>query len=366
MFNSRGFTLIELAVVMMIVSVIAMLTTPNMMNEINHRRADVSIEETQLILDAARSYRIAYSKWPGDSTCSNAIDTLRTTTPAMLPPVGPLNRYNSPYSTSCTSRTFSVDQNAVADWDGYIVNAIAGSTIHNASTAHIRTTIGIPGSEPALDSKLSRIATGNAELNRMRTNLLLGGNDIKEVADIEARSARLSENLHVQLAATIDGLLTANGVSQFEKEARFDDLVVLNKIVSENSVCSRKGAIARDTSGATLHCEDGRWSKGGGVDGTYQYIGSYTGSATLNSGNRPVMVQVIGGSATTCGGDGENRFSLQAIVGGSTVAYSRNNNSLYAKVGYIAFGVPANTAYTIHSTPYNCPVGTFSVRVFRL
>lgn len=53
-----GFTLLELMVVLAIMSVIAAMTTPNMMAEVNLRRADLSIEDTQTLMDAARAYRI--------------------------------------------------------------------------------------------------------------------------------------------------------------------------------------------------------------------------------------------------------------------------------------------------------------------
>lgn len=182
----------ELAVVMAIMGVLAALSTPNIVNELNQRRSDIAAQETQQIVDAARSYRVAKGVWPGDSTCSNALGVLTTASPAYLGAVGPNNRFNSLYSTSCTTNSFSVDQYTVADWDGYVANSLASTTVVNASTHQIRTTVGLPGSEPALDSKLSRVATGNAELNRMRTDLFMGGNNISEINALTANSARIT------------------------------------------------------------------------------------------------------------------------------------------------------------------------------
>ena len=191
----------------------------------------------------------------------------------MLSAVSNLNRYNSPYSTSCTSASFSLDQNAVKDWDGYLVNSLAGTEIINAATSHVRTTVGIPGSEPALDSKLSRIATGNAELNRMRTTLLLGGNDIREIDEVSAVTGTFSGRISVAQAAVIGGALTAQGASQFNStltvkgKATFERPVELkNAPVSAGAPCAGYsiGSLARSSTGAPLSCQSGGWTAIGG------------------------------------------------------------------------------------------------------
>lgn len=284
-FKRRGFTLIEMMVVIAILGLITALMTPSMMNEINHRRASLAIEETQLVVDAARTYRIQNGVWPGDSTCSNAISIMKNSTPAYIAGVSTTNKYNSPFSTSCTSLTFSLDQNAIADWDGYMANSLAATEIVSAATHQIRTTIGIPGSEAALDSKLSRIATGNAELNRMRTTLLLGGNDINEVGNLNATSAAFAGNVNaqtltVQQLAAINGALTVQGQSQFLGKASFKDELVLGKIVVENQGGCESGALARDASGKTLSCQAGVW-KGGSTGET---AGVMCGIQGLQSG----------------------------------------------------------------------------------
>lgn len=316
----QGFTLIELAVVMMLVTLLAMLTTPSMMNEINQRRASATVEETQLIVDAARSYRMSTGAWPGNATCSDALTILKSGSSPMLVGVGALNKYNSPISTSCTALTFSVDQNAVQDWDGYIVNSMAGTEIVNSGQSQLRTTIGIPGSEPALNSKLSRIATGNAELNRMRTTLLLGGNDITEIENIEAVSANLSGGLDVKQAAVIGGLLASKGKSQFEKEASFDDVVVLNKVVIEGPAVGgcKTGAIARNSAGATLSCQSGVWKTFGGTD---KWGGSYW-TATHTKGGCPNANPYTGSCSCPAGFTPVQSFAIQ--VGGCNPCRSFN------------------------------------------
>ncbi|HDS1721460.1 TPA: prepilin-type N-terminal cleavage/methylation domain-containing protein [Pseudomonas putida] len=290
----RGFTLIELMVVLGILSLLAVLTTPSITQELNHKRALVSIEESQQILDAARSYRSDKGSWPGNSTCSNALAVLSNVSDKYLAGVGSFNRYGSPYSTSCTAKTFSLDQELVADWDSYLVNSIAGTEIVDSSTHLARSTIGIPGSEPALDAKLSRVATGNAELNRMRTTLLLGNNNVTEVNKLEAVTGQFSGSvsgvtLSVAQTAAIGGLLQAQGESQFIGKAAFDDEVILRKVAVAGTGGCTTGAIARDSTGKTLSCQSGIWtSNTGSLDGPYRVSGSSLGAwamCTLNYGS---------------------------------------------------------------------------------
>lgn len=108
------------------------------------------------------------------------------------------------------------------------------------------------------------------------------------------------------------------------------------------------------------------WQGSEGVEGEYVYRGQYVGSAVLATSSHAAIVQVTGGSAASCGGDGENRYYLAAVVDGTVVAAATNANQTYSKTGNISFGVPANTSYTITSTPYNCPSGVFRVFEFRL
>lgn len=260
-----------------------------------------------MILDAARSYRIDTGAWPGGATCANALAILKNQQNPYLTGVAVNNRYNSPYSTSCTSKSFSVDQNAVADWDGYIANTLAGTEIVDAGDSHLRSTIGIPGSEPALDGKLSRVATGNAELNRMRTMLYMGGNNIAEVGRIEANEGAFSGNvtagsvtagtvsastvsaggvsansvssaavgagtLTVAQAAVIAGALQAQGESQFGGRVTFNDVMVLNKIAVEGTGGCTTGSLARNTVGKLLNCESGIWRAGSGGAPEFQAI----------------------------------------------------------------------------------------------
>ncbi|WP_332875377.1 MULTISPECIES: type II secretion system protein [Pseudomonas] len=183
--GQKGFTMVELAVVLLILGILAVLMTPNMAADINTRRSKATIQDTQTILDAARSFRSDTGTWPGSAAgCATGITVL--TSGNYLKGVTATNRFNNPVTTSCdaTGRTFSVVQEAVQDWDGFLVNSLPGTTITNPGIFQVTSVIGIPGSEPALSAKLSRVYTGNPEDNRMRTTMYMGNQSIVESGNI--------------------------------------------------------------------------------------------------------------------------------------------------------------------------------------
>lgn len=288
-----GFTLLEVMIAVAIMASMAAAMTPVWINEYNEGRAKITIEETQSILDAARKFRVQNGTWPGGATCLSAVTALKGTTPPLLAGVTNINKFNQTLSTSCTATTFSIDQTVAADYDGVVANGLANTVVLSSPANSVRTTIGTPGSEPALDSKLSRIAETNAQLNRMETTLLLGGNNITEVGHIDASSLNVSGatttgtlgvtgnatiagttntgvlgvtgnaliggNAGVVGTTTLNGALTANTTSRFNGAADFREIVKLNKVVTEGTACSDTGAIARNSAGLTLSCQSGVW-----------------------------------------------------------------------------------------------------------
>ncbi|WP_080771117.1 type II secretion system protein [Pseudomonas putida] len=302
--RQAGFSLLELSIVLGIMAMLAVAAVPRYMEEINRNRSRVTTENTQAILDAARAYRLSKGAWPGGASCINAISEMVSQSPAMLPPGLDVNKYNNTVSTSCTAWTFSVDQSIVEDWDGVLANNLPGTSIVNASQNRIRSTIGIPGSETANDAKLSRVAEQNVELNRMRTNLLLGNNDIKEVGRIEAVNAAISG-----LAEASQ--LRVNGVSQFNGEGTFQDGISLQKVVQENTSCPKTGAIARSSTGVILSCQSGAW----GRDSLFRgHFGKYSNGAC--GSNNPYT-----GSCTCPKGSSENQvwvYNYYQVTGGNT------------------------------------------------
>ncbi|WP_116827713.1 MULTISPECIES: type II secretion system protein [Pseudomonas syringae group] len=245
--RQSGFSLLELAVSIAIMAMMAAATVPSFMENINEKRADLTAQETQTILDAARTYRGEKGFWPGASLCANAITVLKGTTPPYLAGVSTVNKYNSPITTSCTTSTFSVDQNTIADWDGVVANNLPGTTVVSSSTHLIRSTVGVPGSEAALSEKLSRTAQANAELNRMRTTLLMGNNNITEVNNVDTVSVTASGGISAQTmnssGRTTVGDLAISGTN------------------TESAACSPNGLVSRSAAGTPLYCTSGKWVK---------------------------------------------------------------------------------------------------------
>ncbi|MGE8066194.1 prepilin-type N-terminal cleavage/methylation domain-containing protein [Pseudomonas sp. NPDC089569] len=246
--KQRGFTLVELAIALAIASTVAILASPSYVEELNDRRANVTIQETQTILDAARAYRVQTGQWPDTGTCANAMTVLKGTTPPLLAGVGTVNKYNAPISTSCTASTFSVDQNIVKDWDSVVANGLPATQVTDAVAHTIRSTVGIPGSEPALDDKLSRTAQANVELNTMRTDIRMANNSITGANNLDTVSVSASG----QVTA---GALGVNG------RAVLGEFIQLTATATEGTGCTTAGLASRTTSGQPLTCQGGIWVK---------------------------------------------------------------------------------------------------------
>ncbi|MDM1714707.1 prepilin-type N-terminal cleavage/methylation domain-containing protein [Pseudomonas sp. 165] len=333
-----GFTLLELAVVLAILALMAIASTPKYIEEIQERRATIAIQETQMILDAARVYRVKNSGvWPGAAAgnCLSAISVMKEMSPPLL--VGDLqtNKFGNSVATSCTADMFSIDQAIVKDWDGYVMNGLPATTLVSASTYRIRTTIGSPGSEPALYNKLSRNAEANAELNRMRTNLLMSNFNITEINNLSAvaidasgpvtaqsvtargdtsvggslwvtgnqsvngssqvtgnelisGSSQIGGNQAVYGDSQVSGTQTVLGSSKVSGDHLVDGELQLGKVVSSGAACKTPGALARLSSGSPMYCMNGAWTAMGGISEPTRVSGNSLGAwklCTLNYGS---------------------------------------------------------------------------------
>lgn len=242
--KNAGFTLFEVAVVLSVLGMIAYYGTPNLLQDLNEKRSNVAIQETQTILDAARVYRLKMGHWPAEPSCDTAKEFLEQQTPPYLAGVSDQNKFNSSYSTECDAYTFSVTQNVIKDWDEVMVNGLPGSVITDAAAHTIVSTIGIPGTEPALDAKLSRIATDDLEDNTMRTNIDMGDNNINNLNTLNSKTIVNSGT------ATIMGRLTANEYLQMGGTA-----------VTLEAACSPNGLMGKTATGMIAFCQSGTWAR---------------------------------------------------------------------------------------------------------
>jgi prepilin-type N-terminal cleavage/methylation domain-containing protein len=246
--SQRGFTLIELAIVLAIAALGSLIAAPSLIEELNDRRASVTIQETQTILDAARAYRTQTGQWPDTGTCTNAMAVLKGTSPPLLAGIGTVNKYNAAISTSCTAATFSVDQNIVKDWDSVVANGLPATQVTNAAAYTIRSTVGIPGTEPGLNDKLSRTAQANVELNTMRTDLRMANNNITSLNNLDTVSVTASGQVGAA-ALAVSG------------RATLGEFIQLNASSTEGTACGTPGLQSRTTSGQGLQCVGGAWVK---------------------------------------------------------------------------------------------------------
>ncbi|MCU9528348.1 type II secretion system protein [Pseudomonas mosselii] len=245
--RQSGFSLLELAVSIAIMAMMTAATVPSYMEGINEMRANLTAQETQSILDAARAYRAEKGGWPGAPLCANALSVLQTTSPPFIGGISSTNKYKSPITTSCTTNTFSVDQNIIKDWEGVVANSLPGTTVVSTATSLIRSTVSAPGSESGLNDKLSRTAQANAELNRMRTTLLMGNNNITEVNNLDT------------VSVTASGMVSAQTLSSTGR-ATVGDLAIMGSN-TESATCSPNGLVSRTAGGTPLNCTNGRWVK---------------------------------------------------------------------------------------------------------
>lgn len=284
--RQSGFTLFELAIVLAVLSMLATLAVPNFMQDYNEKRAAVTIKETDLILDAARAYRADTGNWPGQPTCTTALTVLRSGASPYLGGSSTTNRYNSPYVTGCTANSFSIQQSIIPDYDGIVATGLGGTVISNYATNTITSIVGVPGSEGAIAGKLSRIATGNLEDNRMRTALLLGGNNISEVNNVSSTSITNSGalntgslqtgnlaagNMTANSLATTGNIVTQGQLQAYNGAAIFGNSTIDGQILArelglqgtatEGGACARTGNISTTSAGMSMSCQGGRWTR---------------------------------------------------------------------------------------------------------
>lgn len=234
--SHSGFTLFEMAVVLLIMGMLAYYATPNYLQDLNEKRSNVAIQETQTILDAARVYRLKMGHWPAEPDCSTAKAFLEHQNPPFLAGVADTNKFNASYTTSCDPYTFSISQNVMKDWDEVMVNGLPGSVITDPTAHTIVSTIGIPGTEPALNAKLSRIATDDPEDNTMRTNIDMGAKNINNLNELNSTLINNSSRINTQ------------------------DIRVTRTVALE-SACSEPGLMAQAVGGVIAFCQNGTWGR---------------------------------------------------------------------------------------------------------
>lgn len=168
-------------------------------------------------------------------------------------------------------------------------------------------------------------------------------------------------NLNYVQTANINNLGSITSAGRITTNEYLD----VEGIGAEGGWCAQNGLVGRTPAGKLLSCQSNTW-RASGIDGTYTYVGNYMSSMSATTGAKAQIIQVQGGNAVVCAEDGTNRYYLAGYVNGAQVAVAVDNNPSWYKTGYISFGVPANSTYTIISSPYSCGPGVFTVFAFNL
>lgn len=186
-YTTSGFTLLELAIVITVLTILAVATMPQIAEDYNRTRTHLTIGEIESFSEAARLY--AHNNkgaWPDAPGCAGAIKKLKDG--GYLQGVDEISPWTTRYDTSgCTNKLFTIKTDVTEqykDWAGVILNAVHSTDYYQGKKHVVRTNVVLPGGVPATERLLHRYDEGNPELNRMDTAINMDGNDLQKVRDI--------------------------------------------------------------------------------------------------------------------------------------------------------------------------------------
>ncbi len=249
---SKGFTLIELVIVMLVVGIIAIYTTPNFIEDLRERRTNITIAEVNQITSAAQNWVSDNGTWPDQANnCVDAIaimvgvggyiDNIDSFSPWYDAAVNP----GGAYITSCTPTNFSLSVTTDPEWAGAVANSLPATSIIGPSTI---TSVPLPSSIPALDALLprdgSRAMTGNLDLGTNDINNVNTVNATKLVSTVSVDTPllvdtdnpvfRLDPSLNSKLAqVVVDDVCLASGTCLSDLKAATDNIVADGSLITK-------------------------------------------------------------------------------------------------------------------------------------
>ncbi len=226
--HQTGFTLMEVLVVLAIMTMLAPLAYPELREKVLQSRGDMSIAETMIIANAATAYRQDTGDWPGGVGCATAVATLLGAPTPYISDVDATNIFNNAIQTSCTTNLFQITQQTTANLAPYIAQGLPASSITDAATGTVQTSIAKPGTEPALDALLPRDGSrpmvdgakiwwsSGAEIQQIGNTLALTGpdevvlnGDVSVSQDLEVLNGTITAQDGLITSTQIDGSLDA-------------------------------------------------------------------------------------------------------------------------------------------------------------
>lgn len=180
--HTRAFTLIEMAVVMVILSLFAAATIPNIVEDFNQARAELTVQKVKAIKQAARFWaEDNKGVWPlQGSNCVNAVNALISAGYLNWDAPNRLSPWGTPFETNCSAvngyASIGIEVTTEPKWTGFIKNALNATEVISKSQPNdaTRTHVLLPGAvvEELKKDLLHRVnVAGKPELNHMNTTL---------------------------------------------------------------------------------------------------------------------------------------------------------------------------------------------------
>lgn len=198
--SQQGLVLLEIIIGLLILAILLPLLVPNWPEIVGRNISDRTIGDTNTIWDASRNYYAENGEFPDQTNnCAASLNVL--VAGGFLGNIGPNNAWGNPITTSCApgDPAMSIEQAIPSDWQSYVLGQLSASA--NINATDINTVIAAPGTSAQTYTQLSRVAVaGRPELNRMETDIDMGGNDINNAQDITATGNIVADD--VQLSST--------------------------------------------------------------------------------------------------------------------------------------------------------------------
>lgn len=263
----KGFTLLEVAVVLAIISVFAAFAVPSIIDEINISRAKLASTNVIQITKSARQYKQDTGNWPGSPSCANAYNVLTTGASPYLSGVPSTNPFNAGWVTTCSANAFNVSQNAVSGYETMVAASAPGSAVTNPVAFTITTSVNIDASSSALGNILSRVNTGDTEANTMRTTLRGGTNDITGASTVSSTSLSTTGSISSggNISATGDftaANITATGTARGATVSATGNMSIAQDLAVGSTLTSNDARVVTETYA-------GGWFRSNGAKGWY-------------------------------------------------------------------------------------------------